>query len=66
LDVARHDADDPAYVFIRLTQEYAATHNGATPNPLPEDWVNNRLAQLGATWRVKNTPNGYDAYPASH
>ena len=51
---------DPAYVFTRLTQEYIATHNGEAPNPLPEEWVNNRLAELGVNGGLKYSKRLHD------
>src|SRR5438876_2605694 len=47
-------------LYGKLGQEYAASHGGVSPNPLPEEWVNERLQELGHPWGVKNTASGFE------
>jgi hypothetical protein len=61
-------SSDPALQRVQLIEalraEYLAAHKDApaayrqSPPQLPQDWINQRLQQLGADWRVKNGPPG--------
>lgn len=58
--------DDTAQFMVlygKLRQEYADAHEGTAPNPLPEEWVNARLEELGESRQVRNTPKGFELGP---
>jgi hypothetical protein len=60
-----------ALVVNQLLEQYLAAHKDApaaythSPPQVPEDWMNQRLQQMGETWRVKNAPpgQGYNIVP---
>jgi hypothetical protein len=50
----------------KLRQEYIFSHDGLSPallagtEPVPADWMNKRLAQMGELWRVRAKGSEYE------
>jgi hypothetical protein len=52
-----------------LRQEYILSHDGLSPallagtEPVPADWMNKRLEQMGQSWRVRVNGSEYQILP---
>lgn len=60
-----------ALLLGKLSQEYILSHDGISPalaagtEPVPADWMNQRLEQMGEAWRVRLKGIGYEMFPLS-
>jgi hypothetical protein len=55
-------------VVGKLRQEYVLSHDGLSPallagtEPVPPDWMNTRLEQMGELWRVRVKGTEYEIF----
>jgi hypothetical protein len=58
-------------VVAKLRQEYVFSHDGLSPalldgtEPVPPDWMNKRLEQMGESWRVRVRGIEYEIFPVN-